>query len=145
MPFQLPQPTPEDHHQEHQDGKLHSSRCFTVESYPNNSAKVNRKRWHSFQLVEKGETLIFIIFPPYTEYGAPDKILYRSGSLQIRRVNQCGNTLTVVSFANIIGKVNRYENVKQCFFKEKNERPKKPRIFTPYGGDKLFADGTVKN
>ena len=102
MPFQFATTYTEDTTRT-QDGKLHSTPLFTVESYSYSAKGLTAKEMAQFlQLVGKGRNFDFHYFSPYYGIWRTDKFYIGQGSLQIRRVNANAEYFDSVS-CNIIG------------------------------------------
>ncbi len=86
-----------------QEGLLHSTPLFTVESYSYSANGFTAKEMAQFlQLVGKGRNFDFHYFSPYYGVWRTDKFFVGQGSLQIRRVNEKAEHFDGVS-CNIIG------------------------------------------
>lgn len=102
MPFQFATTYTEDTTRT-QDGKLHSTALFTVESFSYNAKGFTAKEMSQFlQLIAKGKIFNFHYFSPYYGVWRTDKFYVGQGSLQIRRVNANAECFDGVS-CNIIG------------------------------------------
>ncbi len=102
MPFQFATTYTEDTTRT-QDGKMHSTPLFTVESFSYSAKGLTAKEMSQFlQLVGKGKIFNFHYFSPYYGVWRTDKFYVGQGSLQIRRVNEKAEHFDGVS-CNIIG------------------------------------------
>lgn len=102
MPFQFATTYTEDTTRT-QDGVLHSTPLFTVESYSYSVTGLSAAEMAKFlQLVGKGKNFNFHYFSPYYGVWRTDKFYVGQGSLEIRRVNERNEWFDSVS-CNIIG------------------------------------------
>ena len=102
MPFQFAVTSTPDSART-QDGVLHDTPMFTVESYSYSVTGLTAKEMSDFlKLVAKGQKFDFHYFSPYYGEWRTDKFRVGQGSLKIRRVNEDNEWFDDVS-CNIVG------------------------------------------